>query len=192
MKLHYMGKYDLNPESLPHNDHQPGAVKFKEPKDSKTMSMLANGLSLAVFILLLLLLFLRYGITALHLSNMVIAFILAFIVIFPHEWLHAICFKEDVYLYNNLKQGMVFVVGTETMTKARFVFLSLLPNVIFGVIPYALAMIFPQLMFLGFFGALAVSMGAGDYINAFNALTQMPKGARTYLYQFNSFWYIPS
>ncbi|MCI8497238.1 MAG: DUF3267 domain-containing protein, partial [Clostridiales bacterium] len=33
--------------------------------------------------------------------------------------------------------------------------------------------------------------GAGDYYNVFNALTQMPKGARTYLYQFNSFWYMP-
>ena len=39
-------------------------------------------------------------------------------------------------------------------------------------------------------GVIAVAMGAGDYYNVFNALTQMPKGARTYLYQMNSYWYI--
>ena len=40
-------------------------------------------------------------------------------------------------------------------------------------------------------GVIAVAMGAGDYCNVFNALTQRPKGARTYLYQMNSYWYIP-
>lgn len=30
MKLHYKGKYDLNPESLPYRPHQCGAVPFKE------------------------------------------------------------------------------------------------------------------------------------------------------------------
>ena len=40
-------------------------------------------------------------------------------------------------------------------------------------------------------GVIAIAMGAGDYYNVFNALTQMPKGARTYLYQMNSYWYMP-
>ena len=34
-------------------------------------------------------------------------------------------------------------------------------------------------------------MGFGDYMNVFNALTQMPRGARTYLYGFHSYWYQP-
>ena len=37
MKQHYKGKYDLNPESLPHGEHKPGAVKFKEAESSKQM-----------------------------------------------------------------------------------------------------------------------------------------------------------
>ncbi|MBQ4282485.1 MAG: hypothetical protein IJB96_00980 [Lachnospira sp.] len=41
------------------------------------------------------------------------------------------------------------------------------------------------------FGGLSISMGVGDFYNVFNALTQMPKGARTYLHKFNSYWYIP-
>ena len=52
MKLHYMGKYDLDPDSLPHGEHQPGAVPFKEVKDTKQMSLLANGLGLVLMVLL--------------------------------------------------------------------------------------------------------------------------------------------
>ncbi len=26
MKLHYMGKYNLDPDSLPHGEHKPGAM----------------------------------------------------------------------------------------------------------------------------------------------------------------------
>ena len=110
---------------------------------------------------------------------------------FPHELLHAVCFREDVYLYTNWKQGMLFVLGPETMSKGRFIFMSLLPNLVFGVIPYILGMLFPKLVFAAALGVLATSMGAGDYYNVFNAATQMPKGSRTYLYKFHSYWYLP-
>lgn len=86
---------------------------------------------------------------------------------------------------------MLFVVGTETMSKGRFVFMSLLPNLVFGAIPYLVFLIWPEQTFLGTLGLMALSMGAGDYYNVFNALTQMPKGARTYLHQFHSYWYLP-
>ena len=39
MKLHYMGKYDFNPDSLPAKPHNPNYVKFKEPEDSKKLSI---------------------------------------------------------------------------------------------------------------------------------------------------------
>ena len=52
MKLHYQGKYDLNPESLPHGEHQPNAVPFKEAKDSKTMALIANTASIVIMVLL--------------------------------------------------------------------------------------------------------------------------------------------
>ena len=68
--------------------------------------------------------------------------------------------------------------------------MSLLPNFVFGLIPYVIGMIVPNL-FLVSLGVLATGMGAGDYYNVINAVTQMPKGARTYLYQFNSYWYLP-
>lgn len=190
MKLHYSGKYNLDPESLPHGTHQPNAVPFREAKNSKTLSMIANGLSLVIFAVLGVFAFLR-GRADWDYIQLMCGCLASTLILFPHELLHAVCFKEDVYLYTNWKQGMLFVVGPETMSKGRFIFMSLLPNLVFGLIPYTVGMIFPQMTFCLAFGTLSAMMGAGDYYNAFNAATQMPKGARTYLYQFNSFWYLP-
>ena len=113
------------------------------------------------------------------------------VTLFPHELLHAICFKEDVYLYTNLEQGMLFVVGPEKMSKRRFIFMSLLPNLILGFLPYLVGMMFPDLLFFAVFGAINLGCGAGDYYNVFNAMMQMPKHAQTYLYGMNSYWYLP-
>ena len=96
-----------------------------------------------------------------------------------------------VYMYTNLKQGMLFVVGQENMSKTRFCLMSLLPNIIFGFIPFIIYMINPTLEILGELGAFSIAAGVGDYLNVFNALTQMPKGAKTYLSGMHSYWYLP-
>ncbi|MGN0405237.1 MAG: DUF3267 domain-containing protein [Bariatricus sp.] len=187
MKLIYKGKYNGDVSTLPHGEHKPGAVKFKEFDDSKTLGIVANIIGFVLTIGLLIVFAVRAGVH--HFS--VLACLASILCLFPHEILHAICFKKEVYLYTNLKQGMLFVVGPEDMSKARFIFMSLLPNLVFGLIPYVIFLAFPEQRFLGTLGALCLGMGAGDYYNVFNALTQMPKGARTYLYQFNSYWYMP-
>ena len=187
MKLHYMGKYDLNPESIPAKPHKPNYVRFKEPEDSKKLSAIATCISVPLLLI--------FGIPVLghqdSFSHIAIALILSILTAFPHELLHAICFKEDVYLFTNFKQGMLFVVGPEDMSKSRFIFMSLLPNIVLGIIPYLIFIFNPNLVVLGALGAINISSGAGDYLNVFNAITQMPKGSRTYLHHFNSCWYMP-
>ena len=187
MKLIYKGKFDGNPDSIPHGEHQPGAVKFKEAEDPKKLAIIANGLAVGVMIITLGLLFWRGGIKAYNIWGALASLISAF----PHEILHGICFKNEVYLYTYWSKGMLFVTGPETMTKVRFIFMSMLPNLVFGFVPFILFLINPGWNFLGSLGALAIGMGAGDYYNVFNALTQMPKGARTYIHGFNSWWYMP-
>ena len=145
MKLHYKGKYDLNPESLPHGEHKPGAVRFKEAEDTKELAVIANVLCLVIMIVLAILVFVRCR----H------------------------------YIAGNIWQMLVGALA------------SLLPNIVFGVIPFIIGMVYPRWLFLAMLGVCAIGMGAGDYYNVYNALTQMPKGARTYLYQFNSYWYMP-
>lgn len=190
MKLHYMGRFSGDKATLPHGEHKPGAVPFQEAQDPQKLALQANGVALALTILLLTAAILRGGAYS-SLWHLAGGWLLFMAIPFPHELLHAVCFKQDVYLYTNWRQGMLFVVGPEDMSRGRFVLMSLLPNLVFGLAPYLVGMVFPQCYFLLIWGALALGMGAGDYYNVFNALTQMPKGARTYLYQFNSWWYIP-
>lgn len=188
MKFHYNGKFNGDPESLPTREHEEGNVPFKEPSSPKKLAIVINIIAVVITLALL---------VPVHIISCVynkppIAFLLmcvgCMLVILPHEFLHALCFKGDVYMYNNLKQGMCFVVGPELMSKGKFIMMCLLPNIVFGFIPYILWMIFPNLWYLGFWGALAIGMGGGDYMNVINALFQMPRGAKTYMHGMNSFW----
>lgn len=189
MRLHFNGKYNLDPDSLPHGEHKAGAVKFNEPNSTAEFSRMVGKYSL--FLLAVLVTALLYKYRSLPTEAWLIGGLLFLVSLFPHELLHAVCFKGDVYLYTNLLQGMLFVVGPEDMSRGRFVFMSLLPNIVFGLIPYVLALVLPDLGWLGVFGMLSLTVGIGDFYNIKNALTQMPKNARCYLYKFNSYWYQP-
>lgn len=195
MKLHYMGKYSGDENDIPHNEHKPGAVMFREP-DMKKLAILMNIAALVIAVILLIIVGAVYkSVTGGEESGgsmqLCLAAICAPLASFPHEIIHALCLKNDVYLFTNLKQGMLFVAGPEDMTKTRFVLMSLAPNIVFGFIPLILFFIFPKALFLGYFGAVSISCGAADYLNVINALTQMPKGSLTYLYGMHSYWYIP-
>ena len=188
MRLHYKGKFDGNVDNLPKGElekHE-NAVKFKEIDDIKKLMIIMNIVAFIVILILGVVYVFRIGSSA---QFSWIGIIISFLTLFPHEFLHAICFKEDVDMY--LADGGAFVCGTETMSKFRFVFMSLLPNIIFGFIPFIIFLVFPNMIILGTIGVVCISMGVGDYYNVFNALTQMPKGARCFMEKQNSYWYMP-
>ena len=185
-KFHFAGRYNDDPESLITHPHEPGYVPFREAQDMNKLALVMNLVAILVAVVTLGIYFLR-GRQPMHIVGM----ILSIVTLVPHEFLHAICFKEDVYMYENLRKGMLFVVGPGTFTKGEFVFMSLLPNLVFGFIPFLIFLIDPSQTILGTLGAISIPAGAGDYYNVFNAVTQMPKGAKTYMHGMNSFWYMP-
>lgn len=189
MILHYAGKYDGDERNLPQREHPANAVPFKE-MGMRELSLAAN-IGCAVTLILLAVPFVLLGkeYFADNVVWMLLGGVGGALALYPHELLHAICFKEDVYLYQNFNQGMMFVVGTEDMSKGRFIFMCLCPNLFLGVIPFVIFLIFPYLTGAGLFGLIAVGMGFADYINVYNAVRQMPKGAKTYLCGMHSYWY---
>ncbi|MCR5797450.1 MAG: DUF3267 domain-containing protein [Eubacterium sp.] len=190
MKLRFKGKFDGDESKLPAKEHIPGAVMFKEPEQSK-FALIANGLSLFVIVVLIAIELFITGNSIYSVGRGVFeGCFLSMLVLVPHEFLHAICFREEVFMYIMPSKMLLFVCGTESMSKARFVFMSLLPNIVFGLIPYILFLIVPKWTILGYFGAFSLGSGCGDYINVFNAITQMPRGAKTYLNGFHSYWYL--
>ena len=187
MRLHYAGKYSGNPDDLPHREHEPGAVKFKEVSDVKALGNLIAMRSVIIIIVLVIVAWIR----AKDLFFPYSAIFIYLLTVIPHELLHAICFKEDVYLYQDLSHGMLFVTGTERMSKAHFIFKCLLPSIIIGFIPYIIFLINPKYQILGILGALGIGTAAGDFYNAGNALRQIPKGGWAYADKESTYWYIP-
>ena len=181
-----MGRYNDDQESLITHEHEPGYVAFKEEEDMNRLALVMNGLSLVILVVLGVVYFLLCR----KPLNM-IGMILSLVILVPHEFLHALCFEGDVYMYENLRKGMLFVVGPGTFSKAGFIFMCMLPNIVFGFIPFIIFLIDPSRTLLGTLGLLGIASGAGDYYNVYNALTQMPKGSRTYLHGKGSFWYMP-
>ena len=194
MIFHYAGKYSGDENDLPRREHPENAVPFREPEDMKKLSLVANiGATVVTLALLAGVGLILHGQhpDRVPLLQMYIGLLASFLTLFPHELLHAICFKKDVYMYTNLKQGLLFVVGPEDMSKGRFIVMSLLPNLVFGFVPYLLFLFLPGCPWLGVFGGMCIGMGFGDYINVFNAACQMPRGARTYLSGMHSYWFMP-
>ena len=96
MRLHYGGKYSGNPDDLPHLEHEPGAVPFKEVGDAKKLGVLTTILSIVFFMVAAILCWIRAG----DIFFERIAVVPYLLTIIPHELLHALCYKEDVYLYH--------------------------------------------------------------------------------------------
>jgi len=200
MKLTYRGTYK-DPEQLDKGILPENAVKFIEPEDPAELNIAAAKFLIPAFMLVVILMVISYLIHGgffrhSTLMGFLIAFILSFLTLLPHEYLHAICFgkgaKVDMYVIP--KQMMVFVYSTQPITKARFIFLSLLPNVLFGWIPMLVWVALPpsQTSYsLFIFAAMTISFGAGDYLNTYNAIRQMPKGSMQQLSGFHSYWFIP-
>ena len=191
MKLIYKGKYTSEAD-LPVREHPEGSVPFKEIGDMKKLGLILNLASIPLYILVAVGLVLR-GMPYLADGELqlLIGMAVSMLALFPHELLHAVCFRREVELWTNLKMGMLFVVGTEDMSKSRFGFLSLLPNLVFGFVPYLLFLLHPQWLLPGALGAMSIPMGIGDYYNVYNCLTQVPKGGLVYLSGMHSFWYMP-
>lgn len=200
MKLIWKGKFESE-EQLPLGKLPDNAVKFKEPETPAKLSLVASIFIIPVIIVLGAAVFIKKqlisGIVSFEIFN-IWGMVLALLMVFPHEFLHAIAFPKDaeVEVWYSVKNMMAFVVSTYPTSKSRFIFLSLLPSIVFGVIPLAAWIFIPsefyQISGLVFsFASFSLMFGVGDFLNVFNALTQMPKGSITQLSSFHSYWYLP-
>lgn len=187
MKFHYMGKFNGDPESLPAREHEEGYVPYREP-DQKKLMIIINIIALIITVPLVIAVSFVSGLNGYSFLTIWPALIAFMVSIFPHEFLHGLCFKEDVYMYTYLSKGACFVVGPELMSKSRFIFMCMLPNLVFGFLPFIIWCFSPNLTFLGYFGAMAIGAGGGDYMNVFNTIKQVPNGAKVYMHGMNSFW----
>ncbi len=189
MKFHHAGKYNGDENSLPQREHPANSVPFKEPKNMTAMAVIMNLMAIIITVISIIIVEILAEEDAYKTNEYLYGIIASLITLIPHEFLHAVCFKSDVYMYTNLSKGMLFVYGTEDMSKARFIFMSFLPNIVFGFIPFVIFLIRPELIFFGVLGAFCIGSGAGDYLNIFNCITQVPKNSKVYQCGIHTYWY---
>ncbi|MBM7541271.1 DUF3267 domain-containing protein [Amphibacillus cookii] len=199
MNLVWKGIYKSS-DQLPVGDLPEHAVKFKEPNTMVMMNIVASLFIIPVIMLVLLAIIIKTMLWGISLELVYIniwGILLAFLTLLPHEFLHAILFPKDkeVELWVSPKAFMAFVVSTAPISKRRFIFLSLLPNIVFGLIPLIIWIFIPEGLAITaiFFTFASVNLlfGVGDYLNVFNAIVQMPKGSMQQLSGMNSYWYLP-
>ena len=192
MKLIYKGKYNGEVEEFESSKNIVNAIKYKEADTVEEMAKIITLPANIIQLVLLLIVFLIVGFD--NFDNTLLLLILSFFVslltMIPHELLHGICYKNKVYLYTNFKQLMLFVVGEDHMSKWKFIFMCMLPNIVFGFIPFILFLINTKLVFLGMLGAMCISYGMGDYYNVWNTIMQVPTNGMVFSKGHNSYWYV--
>jgi hypothetical protein len=200
MKLIFKGKY-VNEEQLPKGVLPENAVKFIEPetpKELKRKALLFVIPAVALIFIITVLSFLIHENRKIELDffTYVISTVLYISAILPHEILHGVCFGKDaeVELYYSIKNMMAFVVCTEPVSKARFIWLCLCPNVVLGWLPLLLWAVLPGIKLVSgvlyIFSIFMIISGIGDYLNVYNAAKQMPKGSYQQLSGFHSYWFV--
>ena len=114
---------------------------------------------------------------------------LALLVVLPRELMRALFYREECWFYLNFQESMPFLTGSEHMSRTRFLLLTLVPDLIFGLIPLVLFFIWPNLSILGTMGLICLPMGFGDYLLAWLVLRQVPSDAMVYRQYFHTYWY---
>ncbi|MDT9334962.1 DUF3267 domain-containing protein [Clostridium perfringens] len=198
MKLIWKGKFN-GVEDLPIGELPKNAVRFEEPEAAEELAKETRRFLIPVVIFLLIVIFLRIKINGFFgVSDVINIFgiILIPFSILPHEYLHAIFFPKDaeVEMWYSIKQRLALVTSTTAITKKRFIFLSLFPNIVFGFLPLIIWIFIPSYMsfisgILFTFGFISLIMGVGDFMNIYNTIKQVPKGAMTQISGFNSYWF---
>lgn len=188
MKLIFKGAYNGKEESLPHGELYPGSILLDDEADNSARILnILNVLGLVIDGIFFIFFSMIAGISNFDFN----ALIIGFLTLVPHELFHAVCFKNEVYMYYWLEKFCMFVIGLEPMSKSRFIFMSLLPNIVFGFLPFILFLLKHDLTLLGSLCVVTIGMGVGDYYNVINALRRVPKGAKIYSHKFNTYWYFP-
>ena len=107
-------------------------------------------------------------------------------------------FDNDISLYKNNKaiykvsDDLFYVIDLEKteFTKKKYIAINLIPDILFGLVPYYISLTKCK-FFLGMAAMFVVANSAVDFMNVYHAFVEMPPGSKTFLYQFNNYWYLP-
>ena len=204
--IEYKGKLEGDIEQISSNKPMPdGSVMFKEPETSdKAFAMgvlIASPMLLIMFFAGIARMILAYrGISGIKFGYGIAAFMIAMILTYVsqyiHEYIHAFAMPKAVkkQIYVMPQNQMLFVYVEDCVPKANFLISVLAPAVILGIIPYIIwfiiTPILPIYVSIGMvmYSFIMTTCAIGDYLNAFNCIRQVPKGAKVFNRGWHSYW----
>lgn len=204
MKFVFKGKLnDIN--DLPTFELPKNAVPYDEPNtlDELVEEVMPWHLPLISFVLVgLIIRFLLHtresvGDHILELMPTLPGVLLIIPLFFLHEFIHGLCFPKDatVYCYSGLRQGILLVTSDKYLSKKRFVFISVVPLLLLGVIPFLIWVFYPETTYvtrtLMTFSPILILAACGDVMNIYNTIKQVPNGAKIALSGMNTYWFFP-
>lgn len=199
MKLIYKGKFtsydDLPQAQLPEN-----AVKFDDVDTIEEMvqksTRYASPIGLLVGIVLAInwVILENFSLSFYFLGGLIFGGMLSLPFLIVHELLHAICFPRgaEVYFYQAINKGVLFVTSIMPLSKNRFIVMSLLPLMLLGIVPLLSSFFIAGDFLNGIvfcFSFLMLLGGIGDLFNVQNVLNKVPKGAMIQLSGLYGYWF---
>ncbi|MCQ2466985.1 MAG: DUF3267 domain-containing protein [Clostridia bacterium] len=180
-----------------------GAHKFKE--SDNLSDIFYDGLIIGspILILVIALTFYRYETVPERLTfNWVTWLVLALTLVityfmsYVHELIHALAYpKGETKLICQIKsQGAHLLYCDATISKTRFILVCLAPTIALAGVPFLIWYIFAPTIAMPYNSAVMIFYmlmfisAIGDYANVFNALRQVPRGAKVFNYGLHSYW----
>ena len=204
--IEFKGKLEGDIEQISSDKPLPeGSVMFKEPETSDKAfvmgTLIASPLLLTMFIAGIVRVILVYrGLRGIKFGYGIAAFMIAMVAAYVsqyiHEYIHAFAMPKAVkkQIYVMPQNQMLFVYIEESVPKRQFLISVLAPAVILGIIPYIIWIIstpiLPIYVSIGMvmYSFIMTVCAIGDYLNAFNCIRQVPKGAKVFNRGWHSYW----
>lgn len=197
MKWIWKGKISSE-EQLPIIDLPPDAVQFNEPETMASISLISLLLAVIAAVVVSAVYIIKIFLTQEFENPFSLIGLLLFLLTFlPLKFLQAgICAKNiNVEYYLLTKPYKLVFIPLNPIPKWRTIGISLFPGLVFGLIPLLLWLIIPpgytasSILFT--FGLLILMTEATDYVNAYKAFRQMPKGSVTQISGIHAYWFMP-
>lgn len=201
-QIYYMGKYKDESQLTKGQPYPYQATQFKESENINKIFL--QGLLLGLPLFLIMVFIVIYRLFTMdyvqdwnfHWFAIIVSIFLMYPLIIVHEIIHALVFPINARkeIWNYLDQGTMFVYCEEKLSRLRFIAMCLAPVIVLGILPFLLWYFIAPILTLEFsvcWLLMSFSMtisAVGDFVNVFNTIRQVPKGAKIFNYGFHSFW----
>ncbi|HDV0843869.1 TPA: DUF3267 domain-containing protein [Enterococcus faecalis] len=201
-QIYYMGKYKDESQLTKGQPYPYQATQFK--KSENINEIFLQGLLLGLPLFLIMVFIVIYRLFTMdyvqdwnfHWFAIIVSIFLMYPLIIVHEIIHALVFPINARkeIWNYLDQGTMFVYCEEKLSRLRFIAMCLAPVIVLGILPFLLWYFIAPILTLEFsvcWLLMSFSMtisAVGDFVNVFNTIRQVPKGAKIFNYGFHSFW----